>query len=194
MYQLSTATATRSPCKNYHLLLLQPNHWKHGGNPGRPPTQGQDSTTAVQPFRNFSPNFLSLLFLTFFYGYTGHWSPCPVPLTTFPQPFFLLIRSWTSWPTNHYPPPRALLCSQHGPHPSGAPDREPVVLLSLPSCELLCACALCFCVLVCDMSFIHVVKGALCMSMCFSMLLSMLCASCAQCTLCTPRKSKEAQN
>ena len=57
-----------------------------------------------------------------------------------------------------YPPPRALLCSQHGPHPSGAPDREPVVLLSLPSCELLCACALCFCVLVCDMSFIHVLR------------------------------------
>ena len=56
------------------------------------------------------------------------------------------------------PPPRALLCSQHGPHPSGASDREPVVLLSLPSCELLCACAMCFCVLVCDMSFIHVVR------------------------------------
>ena len=55
-----------------------------------------------------------------------------------------------------YPPPRALLCSQHGPHPSEAPDREPVVLLSLQSCELLCA--LCFCVLVCDMSYINVVK------------------------------------
>ena len=49
-----------------YILLLQLNQWKHGGNLGRPPTQGQDSTTAVQPFRNFSPNFLSLLFLTFF--------------------------------------------------------------------------------------------------------------------------------
>ena len=89
------------------------------------------------------------------------------------------------------PPPRSLLCSQHGPHPSGAPDREPVVLLSLPSCELLCACALCFCVLVCDMSFILVVRYYVHERV---LLYAIVYAPCAQYTLCTPSKSKEAQN
>ena len=37
----------------------------------------------------FRPKFLVAALLNLFCGYTGHWSPCPVPLTTFPQPFFL---------------------------------------------------------------------------------------------------------
>ena len=95
MYQL---LPQQDPCvkTTTYLLLLQPNHWKHGGNPGRPPTQGQDSTTAVQPFRNFGPNFLSLLFLTFFAAIqdTGHHGQCLLL-------HFLNLSSWTSWPTNH---------------------------------------------------------------------------------------------
>ena len=96
MYQLLLLPTTRSPCKNYHLHIstaTQPLEawWESRATPHT----GARLYNGRATISEFRPKFLVAALLYIFCGYTGHWSPCPVPLTTFPQPFFLLIRSWT---------------------------------------------------------------------------------------------------
>ena len=159
-----------------YILLLQPNHWKHGGNPGRPPTQGQDSTTAVQPFWNFSPNFLSLLFLTFFAAIqdTGHHVQCLLV-------HFLNLSSCWSDPHDHHLVGRLkpltlplelcyVLSMDLIPLEHPTVSQSFFFLFHHVSCYVLVLSAsVCLSVI----WALYLLYGTMCMSMCFSMLLSM---------------------
>ena len=65
----------------------------------------------------FQPKFLVAALLNLFCGYTGHWSPCPVPLyyisSTFLPANQILDDHHLVGRLTTNPPPRSLLCSQH---------------------------------------------------------------------------------